>query len=317
MKQKQAKFDDPARWWFLTVDGFAAFKNNPVAQGYEILSRHPGFPHVLADGWEHANKHRPRKTWRELGKSARTTFLIQHKFDLHRMGLLSIAWLGPKAITFDCTEGVPSILDAARLWLAAGRIKGAGGRLLCSDDYELRSWSAPGLIKLVMPTGNPDMVTLDWERLFQKCFYVGEVIAALRTFLDKDPEYRKHRQARLVEKKKQHQRRKQRLAGLGKVLPPARTNKPPAATIALACAALDCQEGGSLLRDKITASQLTTIGLGKFKVSDPRNYLKRLRDLQMLARFKIPELTTRPAKRTPANVAPINVVSTLYPDFPW
>lgn len=66
-KPRPSRFDDPARWWFLTPHGFEKFKRIRVSQGYEILSRHAAFPHLMAEGIsERAGQHFPKQTWEEL-----------------------------------------------------------------------------------------------------------------------------------------------------------------------------------------------------------------------------------------------------------
>lgn len=314
----EARFDDSARWWFLTPEGFAAFKDDPVAQGYEILSRHPIFPHIHVGKergkpvifWNHANKHRPKMTWQKLSKYARHAFLFQYRHDLHRMGLLEIGWLGKDKMTFNCTEGVPSILSAAHYWL---RVSGS----FQYSDY-LRTWCSSDSLKFIGPTpnGDQDMVTVDWHKFIEwqgKLVDSKEIVAAIRTFLEHNPEYRKHRETRLEELKRRNKHRERRLAEMKKKRPPRHLKKPSPEVIAFACAAWDCQQSGTLFREKISASHLNAIGRGH--AGDSRNHLRQLRKLQRLARFKTPLLSTRPTRQAASTEDPINVMSINYPGF--
>jgi hypothetical protein len=232
------RFDDPARWWFLTPEGFAAFRDDPVAQGYEILSRHLRFPHILVKTehskpvifWDHANKHLPKSTWQELDDPARGAFLVKHRFDLHRMGLLKVACLGKKAVTFNCTDGVPSIQATVHYLLEkAGLFKRA------SENRD-RMRAGPQWFKASFNRTNPDMVTLDWSQLVNKCKedatrrFSDDIVAAIRTYLEHNLEYRQHRERRLAELKK-----KRPLRHLERTSP---------AVIALACAAWDALRSG-------------------------------------------------------------------------
>ncbi|MFZ0827067.1 MAG: hypothetical protein WAO02_06565 [Verrucomicrobiia bacterium] len=299
MYQKQTRFDDTARWWFLTPDGFAKFKCNPVAQGYEILSRHPSF-------------HLPKKTWQELGKSARGAFLFKYKRELYRMGLLEIAWLGPKAITFNCTDGVPSILAAIHCWLEAECLLKRAPK---DKDRDRIRASPDCLIFSINNQGDPNMVTIDWSKLFKKCKVSDDIVAVIRTFLEHNPKYRQYRECRLAELEKRKKRRERHLAELKIRRPPRHLKKTKPDVITLACAAWDCQQAGALFQDKITRTHLEAIGRKSRKSGDSRNHLRSLRKLQMQAGFKIPRLSTRTAKQTPPTEDPINVISILYPHF--
>jgi len=216
----ETRFDDPGCWWFLTPAGFSKFTLNPVAQGYEILSRHPDFPHLVVNKkghkkkritWEHGNRHLPRPTWRELCKEARSAFLFDYKLELRRMGLLPIAWLGPKAVTFNCTDGVPSILKAVDCRVGQALLfKGL-------DQKCYRRRTSPDLLKFsVNYRGNLDMVTLDWGALVKSVNHSGNVVAAVRTFLEHDPNYREYRGARLAARSRHCDTLKKRITDLKK-----------------------------------------------------------------------------------------------------
>jgi len=301
----EARFDDPARWWFLTRQGFEQFTNDPVAQGYEILSRHPRFPHLLTATkrkrtfavWEHSNKHLPKTAWSELAPEARRAFLAGYKFELHRMGLLEIAWLGPKAVTVNCTEGVPSILAAVHYWLGkAGLFSRAPGH----GDYS-RTRGSPALLKCSIPSrGNPNMVTISWKKLIKQRrghLLYGQsdnIVAAVRTYIEHNSEYLQHRERRLAECKR---------GGHAKKTSPE--------VIALACVAWDCQQGGVLFRDKIRP-HLGAIGQ---RFGDPRNHLRQIRRLQSQAGFKTPSRPKTRSKKRPKAAPSVNVTGILFPGF--
>ena len=314
----QTQRDVSARWWFLTPEGFQDFKDDPVAQGYEILSRHPFFPTLLTrtEGgkrvtmWEHGNKHLPRPTWQALDKPARSAFLFRYKFALHRMGLLEIAWLGPAAITFDCTEGVTSILAAAHYWLQAGGLFHSSPE----GEYHCRTRTSPGLLQF-SPTcpgrpGNPDMVTISWAKLVEKrrgdwlCSYSENAVASLRTFLEHNREYRSYRAQRLRESSSQARS--------------DRPKKPDPAVIALACGAWDCERAGVPFQDKVSNHHVAAIGRsvkGCLRSGDARNHMRRLREMHEHAGFKTQQPPRRKAARPSKAAEPINVVETLYPGF--
>ncbi len=98
------------------------------------------------------------------------------------------------------------------------------------------------------------MVTLDWSKLVEKCKedcmsrFSDDIVAAVRTFLEHNPEYRQHRDSRLAELKKRNEHRERRLAELKKRRPLRHLEKTSPAIIALACVAWDCQQTDTLFQ---------------------------------------------------------------------
>jgi hypothetical protein len=303
MPHPRPQIDIAARWWFLTKEGFASFKDDPVSQGYEILSRHPHFPHLRATTerreetiiWEHGNP-LPKKTWQQLAATERRAFLFRYKSDLHKMGLLEIASLDKATVTFNCTEGVPSILAAIHYWL------GESGLFIDEPDLDPLHTRYSGQLRVSYPP-NPEMVTIDWSDLIQKrkgSVIYGQpryILSPLRTFLETNPDYLRHRNQRLTELK------------AGKRLP--RLQRPAANVIALACAANDCQQEGISLLDELKTTHLENIGRGRLQNGDSRNHMRRLRGLQRRAGFR----TSPKVKVHPHNQDTIDVVEILYPSF--
>jgi hypothetical protein len=215
----EARADDRARWWFLTTKGFENFKNDPVAQGYEIISRHPGF-------------NRPKKTWQELDANQKDAFYFAFKEDLRRMGLAKIAFIGPKAVTFDCRESAKSILTGIHY---AIRAEIQRDPKLCKyfpivDKKDAQNWSADYPTRLDRnklswawvkneKTGfeNQDVVTIDWHELIDFLlkrsrrgeavrFSVDHILSAVETLLTKDKVYCRHAKRQ----RKAHDRNKSR-----------------------------------------------------------------------------------------------------------
>lgn len=199
------------RWWFLTPDGFAHFRRDPVAQAYEVAIRHPGMPLMRAAppgpiqspglggrwsgvAWVHGRAKR-NPPWCDLRPRLRESFRIHFRRDMQRMGLLRVAFLGPKAVTFNCTFAPETIVDAIRFELEDSALLPSGGDL---RERYLR-------LPLVMSSTRGDMVTIEWGGLFEKVRSsdpgrdkIGNLLGALRTFLEFNPQYRQYRAARIA-----------------------------------------------------------------------------------------------------------------------
>jgi hypothetical protein len=231
------------------------------------------------------------------------------------MGLLEIAWLGKKAITFNCTEGVDSILASVHYWLdRVGLFKRAS-----KDQRDQIRTSPDWLFFSINNHGDPDMVTLDWLKLVKQCkedrtsHFSDDIVAAVRTFLEHNLKYRQHRESRLAELKKRNEHRERRHADLKKRRPPRHLKKTAPEVIIAACIAADWIRAGhtlSTLKPAISAN-LKKIGMSSH--SDKwTNDLRALKKLQERGGFK----TKKICKVTCETVDdPINVVKILYPSF--
>jgi hypothetical protein len=288
-------FDDPERWWFLTRNGFNDFAENPIAQGYEILARHRSFPHIVSGvkrgkpcvAFEQANLDQPRPTWPELSEAAQRSFTLHYKYDMRRMGLLRLAWLGPAAVTFDCTASVYAILAAVDFWLGLSGI-------FRKIEHSERPWSPRNKIRRIGPEletttvslarrghrvslypvgGDPDLVTLMWQELTASAI-VGDSIAdsaidgaqlalaALQSYLEGDSDFRTYREERL------------RLARNRR-----RLKKTAPESIALGCIEDDWLRAGRSLRDlnaMIRPNLAALVGSRQPQWKNYRRVLKKL-----------------------------------------
>lgn len=144
------------------------------------------------------------------------------------MGLMEVAWLGPKAITFNCTEGVDSIRAAAHYWLAeTGLFHHAPADGEDFSGYSPTRWQPKPAERethqlkfSVSARGNPDLVTVSWGKLVEAFKnderYSEHVRSALRTFLEHDPDYRAYRKERLDALECRCRRLKKRIIDLKK-----------------------------------------------------------------------------------------------------
>lgn len=201
------RFDDSSQWWFLTPSGFKQFDNDPVAQGYEILSRRPDFPHlstrkhgrIASVIWEHSYRDMPRPTWLQLTPEARAAFLGAWRYELSQLGFGKMPWLTTRTVTFDCTSGITTILPGIHYSLRLSQ-------LFKTRDY-LRSRSNRDGIKIKeISPHEPHIVTLDWSQLYKQLSAMGDMkmcVAAFRTFFERDKSFKAYR-AQCLKKHKEN-----------------------------------------------------------------------------------------------------------------
>lgn len=101
------------RWWFLMQKGAVEtkFASEPIAQGYEIISRHPGFANcacALALGIGGGTP------WTLLSVEQKKRFVLEFATELITLGLSHYVFLDPKRVMFDCRRRRQTIVKAAR-----------------------------------------------------------------------------------------------------------------------------------------------------------------------------------------------------------
>ncbi len=280
-----ARFDNPARWWFLTTaDGFQRFERDTIAQGYEVLSRQPSFPHLVVRrelsgfdlvmgkptyratvAWEHSHKERPKLPWPDLHQECRRAFLFDYRRELYRMGLLNVVWLGPGAISFDCREGSTSVLVGFDAWLE--RLPAKISQLPRDGS---RGYMDASVVRFESSDYDPNMVTVNLAGLIGALTKKQQeswraVRSSLRTFLERDPAYRQYRANR------------PRRQGA------PRPKRPPASVLALACADYDCRRAG-VPSVSALSMYLPAVGRVRLLEHDLSNHRRAMR--QLLARAR-------------------------------
>ena len=298
------------RWWFL-AKGFQRFKKDSVAQGYEIICRHPGFASSAPANVLNLALAPP---WPRLNKKTRESFYFTFKHDLSRMGLAKISYLGPKAVTFKCTESSDSILAAIRY--ETGRLSRLKPGMRRDFPTALkkhdRARTDAALLCFQPSKTNPEMVTLNWRLLirhFQKRrrygkpvpFSVEHVLSAVETYLTKNRDYQSH--VKQV---------KARLSA--KVRPEihCRPKKAQAEVIAFGCIAHDWLEVDQSLTGLFPFCEVSLLDLGIRRGNRPPRWDNWLAALA--------KLHSRVKLHTPKRIAPITpflggpeLVSILYP----
>lgn len=213
-------------WWFLGGK-FREFKNDPVAQGYEVLRRHPAFPHITVTkspkGWletslDLGRRDVPRATWLKLNKPTRIAFYRHYKRDLERLGFVHLVMVGKRRLSFDCTKSAKSLLRGLKFEMGESNVFGSQGRLgrirIPADIIDAEyAFDENGTRRADWV--NLDGVRISFERLEQ---YVSSqeprisggsrqevsrdhILAALRTFLETNKIYLSYRAKRLEQTK--------------------------------------------------------------------------------------------------------------------
>ncbi len=242
------------RWWFLMQKGAVEtkFASDPIAQGYEIISRHPGFADcvcVLALGIAGGTP------WTLLSAKQKKGFALEFAAELITLGLSHFVFLDPKRVMFDCRRRRQTIVKAVRDHIAELR-KASSEVLKAFPEGEYwRGRTSRDSITMESHVRCSEFVTLDWSPLTEQeknrstPWSQENVIAALNTFLGKDPVYRAHRKKCIEFGKMEDRRRLKFLRGTHrddrKRLATAtrrlcrRPTKCDAKAIAFACIALD------------------------------------------------------------------------------
>lgn len=232
-----------SRCWFIG-HGFKQFSTDGLAQGYEIIIRHPGF---VAWARCHAPNLARRLPWASLNRRGKGHFERVFISDLLRMGLGVCSdkrtnWSGCRApltklaftkqgdLSVDCTDNPRFICDNLSAWL-----KESGQFPACKESFPTKAKC--DLIALTPSVINPDAVVIHLNRLIEHfkvkqrrgepiSFDYKNLVAAVETFLTKDAPYRAYRERRL--KVKRHK-------------------APSPEVIALSCIAWDWQREGQKL----------------------------------------------------------------------
>ncbi|HEX7859132.1 MAG TPA: hypothetical protein VF773_02265 [Verrucomicrobiae bacterium] len=254
-----------SEWWFLRRSTFAEFANNLTAQGYEVIRRHPGFQ---LWGGSDAFTGRP---WLTLTENQRAHFAFHFAADLELMGFHVKVWASEKAITFDCTHSPEVILRAIESELAKLEIAPESNDWGRTRISPRRRNGPESLIKFVVGTVNPDMVTILIEDLLsalnsltttdgeQQLWQLADLLGALNTFLKHDRAYQAHRRIRAEDGVRQagainRIRAASKVAAMRPEFPSIKRRidlKPPASfevrpkrpapiNVAMACMAADC-----------------------------------------------------------------------------
>lgn len=335
------------RWWFLGPAFNSEFKNDPFAQAYEVISRHPGFPELRiqqrgrhAAIWNYGPNKRPPKPWPKLSEPARRAFRLEYMYDITRLGFGNSVMLGLKRLSFDCTLATKAILSAVEREMERAisyypKMK----KYFDKGTKERRRTDRSSLPPFRPGAINPDCVILDWRCFISELgkkhrkhldwnYNRSIILAALETFLTRDADYKRHRKDRLREQK-QYQRwfarqqmiRRKRLASTAHS---ARWGRPPSRavdvdlrlkrsfpeTIALACIAADWQQAGgrqSCLYGVVKA-ELSHLSIAKCPRWD--NHLVALKKLHWRIQLIWPDRTEQQLD-TPLFDSPADFIRTL------
>lgn len=144
----------PGTWWFCRDQAsYNRFCKTPLAQGYEVLRRHPGFP---------LSKSQPA-TWPDLFPAEREAFYFSHRGWLKRIGLSQPhIFVGKRELSFDISLSADRVLSAIESEFDA---LGLFPRQSYSESYWKTSVDPDLIVAKYGPRGATEAVVLRFNRL--------------------------------------------------------------------------------------------------------------------------------------------------------